>query len=144
MYSSLSATVDRNTARESRVRHFPSTPWARLRTTTWECSCGSPARESQWSNTAATTPIRSIWAAPALPTLEQNTCSSANRSTRSTAARCAPYTASRVAGSARAQATLTDFGTLNVRSNPATGFGAACATPSASTYGERSTGGRPR
>ena len=88
--------------------------------------------------------LRSIWAAPALPTLEQNTCSSANRSTCSTAARCAPYTASRVAGSARAQATLTDFGTLNVRSNPATGFGAACATPSASTYGERSTGGRPR
>ena len=97
-----------------------------------ECSCGSPARESQRSNTAATTPKRSIRAAPALPVREQNTWFSANRSTRSTAARCAPYTASRVAGSARAQATLTDFGTLNVRSNPATGFAAACSTPSAS------------
>ena len=41
----------------------------------------------------------------------------------STAARCACATACCVAGSARAHSTLADFGTVNVRSNPATAFG---------------------
>ncbi len=54
-------------ALESRVRHRPSGPWARLAITTWVWRFGSFSRESQWSNAAAMTPATSIWAVPLVP-----------------------------------------------------------------------------
>ena len=62
------ATRDGNRApRESRVRHAPSGPCTRLDTTRWVCRWGSPARESQWSNAAATIPLVRSWTTPPAP-----------------------------------------------------------------------------
>ena len=50
---------------------------ARLATTTWSWSWGSPALESQWVKAAATTPSTSSWTTPLVPEREWNTSRSA-------------------------------------------------------------------
>src|ERR1019366_761530 len=77
LYISDRPTVARNMPRESSVRHTPSALCARFITTTCVCSCGSPARESQWSKAAPTTPRISSWTTPFLPDREVNTHCSA-------------------------------------------------------------------
>ncbi len=114
-------TAARNNALESKVRHLPSTAdWTRLSTTTWVCSCGSPARESQWSNAVATTPRTSSDIAPACPVRVASTCVSPYAITACNARRWAAWIRARVVLSVSAHATETLFGTEKVRSNPAT------------------------
>ena len=73
------------------VRHLPSGPWTRLATVTWVCSCGSPLRESQWSNAAATTPPVRTRRTPCAP-VRVNTASVLDQPrVCGIAARCASY-----------------------------------------------------
>lgn len=89
-------------------------PCTRLATITWVCRFGSPARESQWSNPAATIPRVRTCRIP--PTRVRSTDCSTNLSAWATAASCAASTARLVGSSPNAHNTDADFGTVKVRS----------------------------
>jgi hypothetical protein len=92
----------------------------RLATTTWVCNCGSPARDVRWAKAAAATPSVSTWRTPSRPR-RARTASDWNAETASATARSwAPPIRSATSGSANAQASDTDLGAENVRSNPGT------------------------
>ena len=66
-YSSDIATAAWWMVLPSIERHTPSSPWTRFATATWECRFGSPARESKWSNRAATQPAGAQRPGPGVP-----------------------------------------------------------------------------
>ena len=136
-----------NTIRPSRVSHLPPSSgrvWTLLEITTWVCRSGSPARESRWSNAAATRPVTGTCRMPPLPTRVKATSRSSRPIVARTAASCAASTWRATSGAASAHSADTDFTGLKVRSYPATGVCAgfdAVATKPVSSVSSR--GGRP-
>ena len=115
-----------------------------LETTRWVCRSGSPARESRWSNAAATRPVTGTCRMPPLPTRVNATSRSSIARVERTAAAWAASTWPATSGGASAHSAETDFTGLKVRSYPATGTCAgrdAAARKPVSSASSR--GGRP-
>jgi hypothetical protein len=91
-----------------------------LATTTWVCSCGSPAREMRCRYDAARNPSPPRRSTPSRPRRVQHASRSRYARATPTARSCDADNADATVSSSIANSTLTLFGAENVRSNPAT------------------------
>ena len=126
------AILDRYRAWPSSADQRPSGPLARFATSTWVCSCGSPARLVRWLKPAAMNPAAWTRRVPhcsngvilASRLFDPRRTKHASRSSHRTASPTAQSSAStmslRVRTSPNAYMTDTDFGAENVRSKPGT------------------------
>ena len=120
LYSSEAATTALCSGVPSRAsqRGIPSAPMARtlLLTATWVCRLGSPARESRWSNAAATRPVVLTWAMPLAPMREKAAWSSRKASASATALWWQSSMTRGTERGASAHSAETDFTGVKVRS----------------------------
>src|ERR1019366_2720754 len=102
------------------LRHIPSAHSSLFGTRAWVCSCGSPARDVRWSNSAAANPPVRTCSTPSVPRRDNAAWLSRYARAARTAARCACATWVCAVAPPNAHSTLTLFGAENVRSNPVT------------------------
>ncbi len=126
LYRSDAATATAYSARPSSESHrgVPS-GWSTVArtlfaTARWVCRSGSPARDSRWSNAAASRPWVSTCRAPPAPIRVNTALVSSQARVSATAPWCAASTAARVAWSPSAHNREIDFTGENTRSYPAT------------------------